>query len=55
MPIAQFNPSEKLGSPIMGIGAQDDAYKLWHQLSDESNYYLESVETELIQRVKAAR
>jgi hypothetical protein len=34
---------------------QDDAYKLWHQLSDDSKFYLEGVETELIQRVKAAR
>jgi hypothetical protein len=34
--------------------AQDDAYKLWRQLSD-SKCYLEGVETELIQRVKAAR
>ena len=55
MPVAQFNPFEKLDSPIMGIGARDDAYKLWHRLSDDSNCYLEGVETELIQPVKAAR
>jgi hypothetical protein len=54
MPTAQFNPFEKLDNPIMRAGGQDDAYKLWHQLSDDSNHYLDGVEEELIQRVKAA-
>jgi hypothetical protein len=54
MPTAQFNPFEKLDNPIMRAGSQDDAYKLWHQLSDDSNHYLDGVEEELIQRVKAA-
>jgi hypothetical protein len=55
MPTAQkFNPFEKLDNPIMRAGGQDDAYKLWHQLSDDTNHYLDGVEEELIQRVKAA-
>jgi hypothetical protein len=54
MPTAQFNPFEKLDNPIMRAGDQDDAYKLWHQISDDSNHYLVGVEEELIQRVKAA-
>lgn len=54
MPTSQFNPFEKLDNPIMRAGGQDDAYKLWHQLSDDSNHYLDGVEEELIQRVKAA-
>ncbi len=49
MPVAQFNPFEKLDSPIMRVGGQDDAYKLWHQLSDDSNHYLDGVEADLIQ------
>jgi hypothetical protein len=48
MPVAQFNPFEKLDRPIMQAGADDDAYKLWHQLSDERNLYLEGVDVELI-------
>jgi hypothetical protein len=55
MPVAQFNPFEKLDSPIMRIGGQDDAYKLWHQLSDDSYCYLEGLEAELIQRANAVR
>jgi hypothetical protein len=55
MPVAQFNQFEKLDSPVMRIGAQDDAYKIWHQLSDDSNCYLDDVEAELIQRATATR
>src|SRR5215813_4451833 len=44
MPTAQFNPFEKLDKPIMHAGGEDDAYKLWHRLSDEANRYLEGVE-----------
>lgn len=48
MPVAQFNPFERLDRPIMDAAGTDDAYKLWHQLSDERNRYLEGVEDELI-------
>ena len=48
MPVAQFNPFEKLDRPIMQSGGEADAYKLWHQLSDEWNRYLEGVDIELI-------
>jgi hypothetical protein len=54
MPVAQFNPFEKLDKPIMQVGGEHDAYKLWRQLSDERDHYLDGVDVELIQRVKAA-
>jgi hypothetical protein len=47
MPVAQFNLFEKLGTPIMRAGAETEAYRLWHQLSDERNRYLEDVDVEL--------
>jgi hypothetical protein len=53
MPVAQFNPFEKLDKPIMHAGGEDDAYKLWHRLSDEANRYLDGVEDELIGRDKS--
>jgi hypothetical protein len=52
MPVAQFNPFEKLDKPIMQEGGEADAYKLWHQLSDERNRYLVGVYDELIGRVE---
>jgi hypothetical protein len=54
MPVAQFNPFEKLDKPIMRVGGENDAYKLWHKLSDERDLYLDGVDVELIQRVKEA-
>ncbi len=48
MPVAQFNPFEKLEKPIMQAGGEAAAYKLWHQLSDERNCYLDGVDAELI-------
>jgi hypothetical protein len=48
MPVAQFNPFEKLDKPIMQAGVEADAYKLWHQLSDERDRYLVGVDAELI-------
>jgi hypothetical protein len=48
MPVAQFNPFENLDKPIMRAGGEKDAYKLWHQLSDERNRYLDGVGDELI-------
>jgi hypothetical protein len=48
MPVAQFNPFEKLDKPIMEAGGEAAAYKLWHQLSDERNRYLDGVDAELI-------
>lgn len=53
MPVAQFNPFEKLDKPIMQAGGDADAYKLWHQLSDERNRYLDGVDAELIGRAKS--
>ncbi len=52
MPVAHINPFEKLNNPIMEIGSQGAAHNLWHQLRNESDRYLDSVEAELIQRVK---
>jgi hypothetical protein len=53
MPAAQFNQFEKLGNPIMQAGGEADAYKLWDQLSDERNCYLDGVDAELIGRAKS--
>jgi len=53
MPVAQFNLFERLDRPIMDAGDTDDAYKVWHQLSDERNHYLDGVEDELIGRAKS--
>jgi hypothetical protein len=53
MPVAQFNPFEKLDKPIMQAGGEADAYKLWHQLSDKRNRYLDGVDAELIGRAKS--
>jgi hypothetical protein len=54
MPVAQFNPFEKLDKSIMQAGGEADAYKLWHQLSDERNKYLDGVDAALIGRRKTA-
>jgi hypothetical protein len=53
MPVAQFNPFESLDRPIMGARDRDEAYKLWRQLSDERNGYLDGVEDALIGRAKS--
>jgi hypothetical protein len=53
MPVAQFNQFEKLDKPIIQEGGAAAAYKLWHQLSDERNRYLEGVDSELIGPPKA--
>ena len=54
MPVAQFNPFEKLDNPIMKTGGESAAYELWHQLSDERDAYLDGVDAELIGKPKAA-
>ena len=54
MPVAQFNQFEKLDKPIMRTGGEDAAYKLWHQLNDERNSYLDGVGAELISSEKPA-
>ena len=54
MPVAQFDPFERLERPIMDAAGTDAAYKLWHQLGDERNHYLDGVEDELIGRANRA-
>jgi hypothetical protein len=49
MPIAQFNPFERLDAQIMATGGLQDAWKVWHQLCDERNHYLDGVDQALIQ------
>jgi hypothetical protein len=49
MPVAQFNPFEKLDAQIMDTGGLPDAWTLWHQLSDERNHYLDGVVEALMQ------
>jgi hypothetical protein len=53
MPVAQFNPFEKLDKPIMSVGGESDAYTLWHQLSGERNRYLDGVNVELMRHPKS--
>jgi hypothetical protein len=53
MPVAQFNAFEKLDQPIMQAGGEAEASKLWHQLSDERDRYLDGVDTEPIGRAKS--
>ncbi|MCP3385959.1 hypothetical protein NLM31_36785 [Bradyrhizobium sp. CCGUVB4N] len=48
MPVAQFDPFERLDRPIMDAGGADAAYKRWDQLSDERDHYLDGVDDELI-------
>jgi hypothetical protein len=54
MPVAQaqFNRFQKLDKPIMQVGGEAAAYKLWHQLSEERNAYLDGVLEDLIGPVK---
>jgi hypothetical protein len=53
MPVAQFNPFEKLDKPIMQMGGESDAYKHWHQLGDERNHYLDGVDAELLGQARS--
>ena len=53
MPVAQFNQFEKLDKPIMQVGGEAAADKVWQQLSDERNRYLDDVDAELIGLAKA--
>jgi hypothetical protein len=55
MPVAQFNQFEKLDRPVMQPGDDTHARKLWHQLGDERNHYLDGVEKELIGYPQADR
>ncbi len=50
MPVAQFNPFEKLDRPVMPAGSDADADQLWQQLSAEWDRNLDGVEDELIPR-----
>jgi hypothetical protein len=52
MPVAQFEPFEKLDKPIMRVNGENDAFLLWRQLSDERDHYLDDVDAELIKRGK---
>jgi hypothetical protein len=55
MPIAQFNPFEKLDRQIMQTGGEADAYKCWHGFCDERNAYLDGVECALIGKPSAVK
>jgi len=48
MPVAQFNPFDKLDHPIMPADGLKDAYSRWHQLSQDSETYLDGLEAELL-------
>jgi hypothetical protein len=49
MPVARFNPFEKLDAQIMDTEGLPDAWTLWNQLSDERNHYLDGVVEALMQ------
>jgi hypothetical protein len=51
--VARFNPLEKLDRPIMKVGQEAEAHRVWDQLSNERNRYLDDVETELIGRTQS--
>jgi hypothetical protein len=48
MPVAQFNPFEKLDRPIMRPGCEAEADHLWQTLGRERDHYLDGVDAELI-------
>ncbi len=54
IPVAQFNPHEKLDEPIMHAGGEGNAYKLWREPSDEHSHYRGGAEDELIGRVRSS-
>ena len=54
MPVAQFNPFEKLDTPIMRAGGEAEADALWRRLSNERDRYLEDVDVALIGSPKPA-
>ncbi len=54
MPVAQFNPFEKLDRPIMQAGGEAAGYEIWRRLSDERNRYLDGVDIELIGKPTAS-
>jgi len=48
MPVAQFNPFDKLDRPIMPAGGEEVAWAQWHKIREERDRYLEGVDCELI-------
>jgi hypothetical protein len=48
MPVAQFNPFEKLAFPVMPDGGEAAAYKTWHRLGGERNACLDDVGDALV-------
>jgi hypothetical protein len=48
VPVPQYPIFEKLNKPIMQAGGEDAAWKVWHQLSDERDHYLDGIESALI-------
>jgi hypothetical protein len=52
MPVAQFNPLEKLDRPIMKAGQDRAAHRLWDELGEERDRYLDDVDTELLGTTK---
>lgn len=53
MPVAQFNPFEKLDRPIMQAGTEADAHRIWDQLSTQRDGYVEGVDADLIGHAKS--
>jgi hypothetical protein len=55
MPVAQFNPFERVDKPSCRLAVRQKPIKSWHRLCDERNGYLEGVERELIGESKTEK
>jgi hypothetical protein len=47
MPVAQFNPFERLDVAAMRSGGEENAREVWDRLSDERDRYLDGLEDDL--------
>jgi hypothetical protein len=48
VPVPQYSIFEKLDKPIMQAGGENTAFKVWHQLRDERDHYLDGIEDALL-------
>ena len=53
MPTAQFDAFEHLDKPLMTPERRERTFRVWDQLSNERDHYLDGVDTALAQTLKA--
>jgi hypothetical protein len=53
MPTAQFDPFEHLDKPLMTPERRERTFRVWDQLGNERDHYLDGVDTALAQTLKA--